>query len=308
MVKSFIALLFLGIMGFSCSNPMISTAQKLGYPEGTKLLIIHADDLGLAHSVNAATISALEQGAITSASIMVPCPSFDEIANYARLNPEADLGLHLTLTAEWENHRWGGVLPSSQIPTLLDDSGFLHATSDDVRKHADPDDVEKEIRAQVDRAIASGILPTHLDTHMGSVYVSPDLFERYLSVGKSYGIPVFIPYETLPVFAHWWFDLPDDDYLYIDRLFMASDQKPDQWVTYYTDIIQNLKPGLTEIIVHLAYDDPEMKEITVNHPDFGSAWRQRDFDFFTSAQAKKLLEDNDVVLIGYREIQEKMYP
>ncbi len=305
-LKSSLLIFSISLALFSCNKT--NTAEKLGYPEDTKLLIIHADDMGLAHSVNEATIAAFEKGGISSSSIMVPCPTFSGAAEYAQANPEADLGLHLTLTAEWDNYRWGGVSPSSEIPSLLDENGFLYATSEEVAENANPVEVEKEIRAQVERALSNGIKPTHLDSHMGSVFVKPKFFKSYVNIGKEYGIPVFIPYGSFPTLAKLFMGLPDKNYLFVDWMFMASTQKPEEFESYYTGLIQNLKPGLNEIIVHLAYDDEEMQNIAVNHPDYGAAWRQSDFDFFTSDKAKKLLADNNVILVGYRELQEKMYP
>src|SRR3989441_7333286 len=129
-------------------------ATLLGYPSDAKLLIIHADDLGMTHSVNAASIKALDSGAINSASIMVPTPWFSEIAEYARKHPEADLGLHLTLTSEWSAYRWR---PITSKASLLDDSGYFYSTEDAAAAHIDPSDAEAEIRAQIDRARSAGI-------------------------------------------------------------------------------------------------------------------------------------------------------
>src|SRR5919107_3609608 len=105
-------------------------AVRLGYPADAKLLIVHGDDLGVAHSVNAATAKAFETGLVNSASVMVPCPWLPEIAAYARAHGDADLGLHLTLTSEWKTYRWGGVLPRDRAPTLYDAEGYLYPTED----------------------------------------------------------------------------------------------------------------------------------------------------------------------------------
>ena len=175
------------------ARPLPTLAERLGYAADAKLLIIHADDLGVAHSVNEASIEALTEGLVNSGSLMVPCPWFPEIAAYARSNPGLDLGLHLTLTSEWKHYRWGTVLPANEVPTLLDSLGFMHATAEAAAAQMDPAQAEAEIRAQVERAIAFGIQPTHLDAHMGTLFQAPDLFEAYLRVGRDYGIPVFVP-------------------------------------------------------------------------------------------------------------------
>src|SRR5438067_8432920 len=135
-------------------------------------LIVHAADLGMAHSVDAAAIRALESGLVTSASIMVPCPWLPEIAAYARAHPNADLGLHLTLTSEWKSFRWR---PLTRLTSLVDADGFFNATEADAAARIDPKDAEAEVRAQIARAKAAGIHPTHLDSHMGTLYQTKDL-------------------------------------------------------------------------------------------------------------------------------------
>src|ERR1700722_13443943 len=139
-------------------------AERLGYLRDAKLIIVHADDVGVTHSVNAATVTALNSGLVNSASIMVPCPWFPEIADYAKAHQDADFGLHLTLTAERVYYRWGPVAPRDKVPSLVDENGyFWHDWSPTT--HIDPKDVEVELRAQIERALAMGVRPTHLDSH-----------------------------------------------------------------------------------------------------------------------------------------------
>src|SRR2546422_2842643 len=127
-------------------------AERLGYPAGAKLLILHADDLGAAHSIDAASFDALDKGIISSASIMMPTPWVTEVAAYARAHPNADLGLHLTLTSEWQTYRWGSVAPADKVQSLLDSSGAFPSDVAPVVANAKAADVERELRAQVDRA------------------------------------------------------------------------------------------------------------------------------------------------------------
>jgi len=284
-----------------------SIAEKLGYPKDSKLLIMHADDIGVSHSVNMSTISAFEKGGISSASIMVPCPWFPEIAEHAKHNPGLDYGLHLTLTAEWKNFKWDGVLPASEIPSLINSEGYFYATSGDVARNANPAEVEKEIRAQIDRAIDFGINPSHLDSHMGSLFQSQELFQIYLKVSEDCGIPAMIPLNMIGQ-APGYKDLIGSKQILIDNLMMISPEVSiEGWNEFYTDLLKNMQPGLNEIIVHLAYDDAEMQAITIDHPDFGAAWRQRDYDFVISDEFKDLLRTNNIILVTWGQIQ-KLLP
>ncbi|MGI9553007.1 MAG: polysaccharide deacetylase family protein, partial [Aurantibacter sp.] len=154
-----------------------TVAERLGYPADAKLLIIHADDLGVAHSENMASIKALEEGTVNSASIMVPCPWFPEIAAYARGHSTADLGLHLTLTSEWKYYKWGPVTSKDSVTSLVNNEGYFYDLVPKVAEHADPKHVEIELRNQVKKALLTGIDVTHLDTHMGTVFATPEFVE-----------------------------------------------------------------------------------------------------------------------------------
>ena len=298
------ALLLLPILLLFAANSRAqqSIAERLGYPRDAKLLIVHADDLGMAHSVNVATTKAFETSLVNSGSIMAPCPWLSEIADYARKNPQADLGLHLTLTSEWTSFRWGPVSPRDRVSSLLDKDGYFYLTETEAAAHADPKEVEMEITAQIERARALGIQLTHLDSHMGTLYQNKALFEILLRVARRQKLPVRI--------AKTWFARTDflssiltPDDVYIDRVLDINPSvAPGDWSKFYSDAIKNLEPGVTEIVIHLAYDDAEMRGATFNHPDWGAAWRQRDFEFFTSNSLRKLLQENQVKLITWREL------
>ncbi|HVR43565.1 MAG TPA: polysaccharide deacetylase family protein [Thermoanaerobaculia bacterium] len=278
-----------------------SLVERLGHPPDAKLLIIHADDLGMNHSINAASVRALESGAINSASIMVPCPWFPEIAAYARKNPDADFGLHLTLTSEWVSYRWGPVLPATRVPTLLDPSGYLHPTEVSAAAAIDPREAEAEIRAQIDRARAFGIEPTHLDTHMRTLHQTPELFAALLRVSRETGIPAAINRDLAsdPDFA----PLLGPGDVVIDRFVsIGPEVAAESWAEYYADAIRSLEPGVTELIVHVAFDDAEMRAATGGVPGWGSGWRQRDLDVLSSDAFRRLLRENQVRLITWREI------
>jgi predicted glycoside hydrolase/deacetylase ChbG (UPF0249 family) len=281
---------------------MKTLAERLGYPRDAKLLIVHADDLGAAHSINIASIKALTTGLVSSGSIMVPCPWLPEIAAYARAHPEADLGLHLTLTSEWSSYRWGPVLGRERVPSLLDPSGYLYPLENEATAHMEIKEVEAEIRAQIARARALGIQPTHLDSHMGTLYQSKALFETLLRVARENKLPFRVSQD--------WFSRapfmpallgPDD--LVLDRTISIEPAvAPEDWAKFYTDEIKNLRPGVTDMVVHLAFADEEMKGVTFGHPNWGAEWRQRDFEFVTSDAFRKLLKENNVKLITWREL------
>src|SRR5689334_1417270 len=159
-----------------------SLAERLGYTRDAKLLIVHADDLGMTHSVNAASIKGLETGLVNSASIMVPCPWFPEIADYAKTHPATDFGLHLTLTSERVFYRWGPVAPRDKLPSLVDSNGYFHLDWTD-SNHIDPQEVELELRAQVERALAMRVRATYLDSQQGRVCAGgSEPFPRLLRV------------------------------------------------------------------------------------------------------------------------------
>src|SRR5436305_5231128 len=166
--------------------------ERLGYPAGTRLLVLHADALGMAHSVNRATFEALEKGWISSSSILVPCPWFPEVARWARAHPEADLGIHLALTSEWTTFRWRPLSGAAEVPSLLDPDGYFPIVETTVAAGASAPEVEKELRAQIDKAKAAGIRLSHLDSHMGSLFQTAPLFEVYRRLGAAYSLPLLI--------------------------------------------------------------------------------------------------------------------
>ena len=278
-------------------------AERLGYPANSKLLILHADDLGTAHSVNAASLAALDKGDISSASIMMPTPWVAEVAAYARAHPNADLGLHLTVTSEWETYRWGSVESRDKVATLLDSAGTFPNATASVAKNANPAEIERELRAQVDRALALGIRPTHVDSHMGTLFATPALVATYMRVARDYRLP-FLALKTVP-FGTAPMPLAPND-IPLDAVIIANETIPrDKWKQFYLDGIASLKPGtITEMIVHLGYDDAELQAVMVNHEPYGSAWRQRDYDVVTSPEFKKALKDNNVTLVTWRQIQQ----
>ena len=284
-----------------CQKTPKTIAERLGYPRDAKLLIVHADDFGMTHSENVATITALQSGPVNSASIMVPCPWISEAAAYARANPQADLGIHITLTSEWPDYRWGPVSAKDQVSSLLDVDGNFYRTATDAAARADPKQVETEIVAQIERARALGIQPTHLDSHMGTLYQNKALLEVLMRVARSQRLPVRVSRPDLfPGVL-----TPDD--VYIDRVLEIDPSvAPQDWAQFYSDALRKLQPGVSEVAFHLAYNDAEMQRVTSDLPNWGAAWRQRDLEFFTSDAFRKILQDNQIKLITWRDLGKLM--
>lgn len=284
----------------------MNLSQKLGYHKDSKLLIIHADDAGLSHSENRATIQALQNGMVNSYSIMIPCPWFYEMANFAKDNPHFDNGIHLTLTCEWENYKFGPVLPITEVPSLVDTNGYFHKNRTEFMNNAKSDEVEKELRAQIEKALRFGLKPTHLDSHMCSIGVSPKFLDIYKALGKEYNLPVFINKQFVESVSLSAEKYNFEDTLLADNLLIGNytDFEKGELKKSYEEALDTIKPGFNVFLLHPAYDDNEMQAVTKNHPNFGSKWRQIDLDYFTSEVCKSKLKKNNIQLITWKEIQQ----
>ena len=228
----------------------MNLSTRLGFSKNSKLLIIHADDAGLSHSENIATIESLKMGMVNSYSIMVPCPWYYEMACFAKSNPEFDYGIHLTLTCEWEYYKFGPVLPISEVRSLVDENGHFYKKRENLKESASIEDVEK-VGLNPEENIKDGDLLIE-KAHFG-------IFD-YFEFGK----------------------LGD----------------------YYANVFDNLVSGLNIILIHPAFNDNEMKGITVDHPNFGSEWRQIDFDSFTDQENISKLKKNNIELITWNDLKD----
>jgi hypothetical protein len=280
------------------ANSILNVQQRLGYPASARLLIIHADDFGMAHSVNRAIFEALENGWVTSSSILVPCPWLPEVAHWAQSHQQADLGIHLALNSEWTALRWGPVSSRDKIPSLLDAQGYFPLLETQVAQQDKPSEVETELRAQIDRARSMGIPLSHLDTHMGALLGTPQLIETYRKVARDYGLPIPLKRAN---HADQIVLAPSEGL--VDQVVQMSPGVPaDQWLKTYENILSPLGPGVYELIVHLAYDDDEMRGATADHPDWGAAWRQRDLDTVKSPEFHQFLKDQKFVLVSWKDL------
>ena len=292
----------------SIASAQQTIQEKLGYAKDAKLLILHADDLGLSHSEDSASLYLLQNGYVSSGSMQVPCPWFPEIANYAAHHPDADLGIHLTLTSEWKYFKWSSVAGKERTQSLLSNNGFFYDDLDSLGKQARLGEVEAELRAQMEKAIQFGVHPTHLDSHMGSCFFNRDFLKIYLKLAHEYKLPCLLNVNAFKlVYQVDISDLITDKDVVTDNVYMAFNAADDAGrAAYYTQILNTMPAGLNCILLHAAYDNDEMKAITENHPDYGAAWRQADFNFFASDACKKTLAANNIHLITWKEIKDKL--
>jgi predicted glycoside hydrolase/deacetylase ChbG (UPF0249 family) len=295
------------------SQPEAATyAERLGWPEGTKVVIFHVDDAGMSHNSNMGAIKAIEDGVATSLSIMMPCSWVPEFAAYLETHPQVDAGLHLTLTSEWKNYRWGPVAGKPVVPGLVDADGYLWRGVSDVVAHATADEVETEIRAQVDKALSMGIKPTHLDAHMGTC-LRPEFIDRYVKVGIEKKIPVLmlgghmqhIADEVGPLksLIHsiarkvWDAGLPviDDIVTQPTRAREYEQRKAE-----LTELLRDMKPGITEIIVHCTVQTEVFSHISSSGPT-----REAEVRLLTDPDIETFIKSEGIVLTTWRELKER---
>jgi predicted glycoside hydrolase/deacetylase ChbG (UPF0249 family) len=254
------------------------------------------------HSVNRAIFEALEKGWATSASIMVPCPWFPEVTRWAKSHPDADLGLHLTLDSEWTDLRWGPVASTDKVHSLLDAQGYLPDDPD--KLHARKKEIERELRAQIARAQAFGIQATHFDSHMLALMNSKEFFKLYDKLGRDYHVPIRLARagDELPPQGT---KIPDDEIVLDSIISMPPGVSKENWAKWYEDKLAALGPGVYLMVVHLAHDDEEMQGATWNHPDWGAAWRQQDFDTVQSPEFRGFLQTHGFTLVSWKQLNER---
>jgi len=302
-------------------------AEMLGFPKGSRVLILHVDDAGMSLDSNDGAIRAMEKGVANSVSVMMPCPWVPGFVQYLKQHPATDAGLHLTLTSEWDLYRWGPLSGKPAVPGLVDEEGALWGSVEDVVKHATPEEVDAEIRAQLSRAKGMGFEPTHLDSHMGTLFASPPFMQKYIQLGIENKIPVMMPgghntmigklLNTTPELqaqlqavgkSLWAAGLP-----VLDDLHNASydwkypgDKKDDdvalqKFVTSkYIETIRTLKPGLTMVIMHCTVPSKTFEMISNS-----GTTRKGDMLAMTDPAFKKFLESEGIILTTWREVMKR---
>lgn len=272
-----------------------SLAERLGFEADARLLIVNCDDLGSSHAANVGVYDALRHGAATSATLMVPCPWARGAAAEYR---GEDIGVHLTLNAEWDLYRWG---PITQAPSLLDGDGGFPRTVADVWDHADLDEVRRECRAQIERAIFWGFDVSHLDSHMGTLQLRPEFFDVYLDLAAEFRLPLRLGGKSTERMAGFPFRrlAEAEGVVFPDHLVHAPAVGSRAVVE---DVLSRLSTGVTEAYFHPASDTPELRAMS---PDWQG--RVEDHHFLVAESGLRAAADRyGVVLLGYRELRELM--
>ena len=302
--------LLISVVGL-CAHPA-TCGDEDPVTEVSRYLIVHADDAGMSHSVNRGTIDALEKGIVNSASIMGPCAWFSEFADYAKNHPEYDYGIHLTLTSEWDHYRWGPVADRGKVPSLVDRDGYLWDNVGLVAANVRADEAEAELRGQIERAKRFGVPLSHLDTHMGSLLARPDLVEVYARLALDYNLPILFVRDQdgriakeYPAVAERAAEitraLEAKGLPILDSVLQFyGGNSHQQRLSTYNKAISNLKPGVTEMIIHCGYADDELRAIT-------SSAERRDGDrrIFSSDAMRTLLTDQEIELISWKQLHRK---
>jgi predicted glycoside hydrolase/deacetylase ChbG (UPF0249 family) len=268
-------------------------AERLGHPPDAKLLIVNCDDLGSSYAANVGVYEALRDGVATSATLMVPCPWAREAA--ARYRGE-DVGVHLTLNAEYDLYRWG---PITQAPSLLDGDGGFPRTLDDVWDHADLEEVRRECRAQVERAIYWGFDVSHLDSHMGTMQLRPEFFDVYLELAVEFGLPLRLSGSSTERVVGFPFRslAAEEGVVFPDHLVYVRGVGSRRVIER---ALADLRPGVTELYVHPAVDTPELRALAPDWPG-----RVDDHDLTTGhTTLRTVAERAGATFIGYRALRD----
>jgi predicted glycoside hydrolase/deacetylase ChbG (UPF0249 family) len=286
-------------------------AKRLGFRADERIAIVHCDDIGMCHAANTGAFEALDRGPATCGSVMVPCPAFREAAQLAGQRPDVDLGVHLTLTSEWEHYRWGPVAPRSSVPSLLDDQGFLPRTTQQIAARGRPEEVEIELRAQIELALASGIDITHLDAHMGAALMPP-FIHIYAALAVEYRIPAFAirpddaalallgSSQARPAIERALGMLDDAGLPILDGMNANSLAfEPGQGEIHNAARLEGLGAGVHYLICHPARAGEEIEAIS---PDAHA----RDFErsFYGGEAGHRALEERGIRTLGMRALRD----
>ncbi len=298
----------------SMQNPLVT---QLGYPSDARLVIFHADDVGMSHGSNQAYLELCAAGILQTGSVMIPCPWSPELVQACQQNPTLDIGVHLTLTSEWAGYRWGPISTRDPATGLVDDEGCFWHRVEGVQTHLQPAVAVQEMQAQIERVRQAGVDFTHLDTHMGAALL-PDLVEQYAALGFAYGVPVLLPrriddyIRTLglagPDEATWLTfadavearGMPLVDWFRITPAYHTNDNGEAR-IELYESILHDLPPGVTYFSLHP--NAPGDIETIVPERAY---WRTFEYRYFQSDRLRTFLQNEQIIPIGYRAIRDAM--
>ncbi|NLH47588.1 MAG: ChbG/HpnK family deacetylase [Myxococcales bacterium] len=279
-------------MGTTPQYPPLN--ELLGYPKDSRLLILNADDAGVCHAINEGIVEIFKAGLVKSSSVMIPAPWLMEFVHLKKENPAIKCGVHLTTTSEWRGLRWGPVASRDKVPSLLDSEGYFYASEHDFFAKAAPEEVELEFRAQIERAIALGLQPTHIDSHMGAYHWDERFFQIAYELAKEFGLAMRIAYAPRRD------RLRQEGKACVDRLIWDSYEVPiGDRSLYYRENLKRLEPGVTEIIIHPSKDTEELRAICQNT----AINRVFDLEFFSCQEIQTFLAREGIVCIGYDALQ-----
>lgn len=281
-------------------------AERLGYKRQDRLLIINADDAGLVHAENLATLEAMRHGLVGSSTMMTTCPWFPEIAAAAVADPKLDFGVHLVVTSEWDAMRWSPVLGRTAVPSLMDGQGYFLGSVRAVHAKAKPAEVEAECRAQIQKALDAGVDVSHLDMHMHALALDERLFEVYVKLAREFDLPArFLPTreDTEKVQLARF---RQEGILTTDRLYPGAIQPGETVADVWRRVIRGLRPGVSELYIHVSLDHPEIQALTGKDP-MRTGWRDRveEFRLFaTDPELRRLLEVQGIKLIRWKDLRD----
>jgi hypothetical protein len=269
-----------------------SLAERLGYGPDDRLLIVNCDDFGSSHSANTAIEAAMRRGIATSATLMVPCPWAPEAVALCK---DLDVGVHLTLTAEYPGYRWRALTAAA---SLHNDLGYMPLTAEEVWARTDPADVRAECRAQIDQALAWGVDVTHLDTHMGVMQMDPRFFEIYLELAVDYGLPLRMLSDNYA--RKLGFPIrqaaSERGVLFVDHFIAPPWGAPARGP--FIDKVPRLRPGVSEIFLHPVEDGRELRAYDLAQPDLRAA----DGAFLLDPEARAAVAG--IELISFRKLRD----
>jgi predicted glycoside hydrolase/deacetylase ChbG (UPF0249 family) len=289
---------------------MTKTLELLGYAPDDRVLIIHADDVGFAHGSNIAAFEGMAGGSLTCCSTLVPGPWFVETARMQQQHPEADIGVHMTLTAEYETYRWRSL---TGHPSLHAPDGGMWRDVASVVEHVPADAAAAELRAQVELAYAAGIDVTHLDTHMGAVML-PQYLPPYIDLAVEFRLPVFFPRmsdrrlaaqgDGAAVYAEQSARLEALGWPLLDTIIHRTlgEITPEQKEATFREYLDNIRPGLTHFLIHPCMDGGELAAMT----PVDGRHRATEYDIARRPDLREHCERQGIKLTGYREIRDRL--